>query len=81
MPDDRMKHDDQQRNMGSKGEGQDYGKQAPGKSGQGGQQGGQHAGGQQGQQGGARNLNEDDDDFATGGAGQKGGQKGGGQNR
>lgn len=76
MADDRMKHDDQQRKMGSKGEGQDYSQQTPGRSGQ---QGGQQAGGQQ-QGGQKRNLNEDDDDFNTGGAGQKGGEKGG-QNR
>ena len=80
MADDRMKHDDQQRNMGSKGEGQDYGQQSPGRSGQTGQQGGQQAGGQQ-QGGQKQNLNEDDDDFATGGGSKGGGQNRGGQNR
>ena len=81
MADDRMKKDDQ-RNMGAGGrEDQDFGKQAPGRQGQGGgQQGGQQ--GQQGQQKGSRNIEEDDDEFATGGQGQSGGQnRGGGQNR
>jgi len=82
MADDKMKHDDQQRNMGSKGEGQNYGQQTPGRTGQGGQQGGQHTGGQQGQQGGSRKLNEDDDDFDTGsGSSKMGNQNRGGQNR
>ena len=73
MADDRMKKDDQQRNMGTGREDQDFGKQAPAR-GEGGQQPGQQ--GQQGQKG-ARNL-EDDDEFATG---QPGGQNRGGQNR
>jgi|KBSMisStandDraft_5_1062788.scaffolds.fasta_scaffold127426_2 hypothetical protein len=80
MADDKMKHDDAQRNMGTKGN-QDFGQQSPGRSGQSGQQGGQHAGGQQGgQQGGqkgAQNL-EDDEEFDTG---KSGGQNRGGQNR
>ena len=83
MADDRMKHDDAQRNMGTKDD-KDIGRQSPGRSGQGGQQGGQQTGGQQGgQQGGqfggqkgARNL-DDDEDFDTG----KGQQDRGGQNR
>jgi hypothetical protein len=79
MADDRMKHDDEQRNMGTKD--QDFGRQSPGRSGQGGQQGGQHAGGQQGgqmgSQKGGQNL-DDDEEFDTG---QSGGQNRGGQNR
>ena len=76
---DRMKHDDQQKNMGTGREDQDFGKQAPGRSGQGvgGQQPGQQ--GQQGQKGGRNPV--DDDEFATGGQGQPGGQNRGGQNR
>ena len=79
MADDRMKKDDQ-RNMGAGGrEDQDFGKQAPGRTDQGGT-GGQQSG-QQGQKG-SRNIEEDDDEFATGGQGQSGGQnRGGGQNR
>jgi len=76
MADDKMKHDDAQRNMGTKGN-QDFGQQSPGRSGQSGQQGGQHAGGQQGGQKGAQNL-EDDEEFDTG---KSGGQNRGGQNR
>jgi hypothetical protein len=74
MADDRMKNDDRQRNMGNK-EDQDFGRQAPGRSGQSGQQGGQSSGQQ-----GSGNLNEDDD-MDTGGAGKTGGQNRGGQNR
>jgi hypothetical protein len=86
MADDRMKNDDLQRNMGrTSDEGQDYGQQSPGRSGQGGgtrqsgQQGGQH----DSQYGSGQNDRdmEDDDDFATGGAGKTGGQNRGGQNR
>jgi hypothetical protein len=79
MADDRMKNDDLQRNMGNK-EGQDYGQQSPGRTGQPGQQGGQHAGGQQGGGGkkGSRDL--EDEDLDTG-AGRTGGQNRGGQNR
>ena len=48
MADDRMKNDDDlQRNMGKAGEGQNYGQQTPGRSGQ--EHGGQHTGGQEGQ--------------------------------
>lgn len=79
MADDRMKHDDAQRNMGTKDD-QEFGRQSPGRSGQAGQQGqqgGQHAGGQQGGQKGAKNL-DDDEEFDTG---KSGGQNRGGQNR
>lgn len=79
MADDRMKHDDAQKNMGNKQD-KDIGRQSPGRSGQAGQQGGQHAGGQQGQAGsqqGARNL-KDDEEFDTG---KSSGQNRGGQNR
>ena len=83
MADDRMKHDDQQRNMGSKDR-EDFGQQTPGRSGQGGQQSGQRAGSQQGGQfggeKGSRNLDEDDD-IETGGKGKTGGQNRGSQNR
>ena len=76
MADDRMKQDDQQRNMaGDQDKG--FGKQAPGR---GGQQGGQQPG-QQGQKG-SQGM-EDDDESATGGQGQgkTGGQDRGGQKR
>jgi hypothetical protein len=83
MADDRMKHDDAQRNMGTKDD-QEFGRQSPGRSGQGGQQGGQHAGGQQGGQFGGQkgqkgmgNL-DDDEEFDTG---KSGVQNRGGQNR
>jgi hypothetical protein len=84
MADDRMKHDDAQRNMGTKDD-QEFGRQSPGRSGQGGQQGGQHAGGQKGSQQGGQfggqqgmgNL-DDDEEFDTG---KSGGQNRGGQNR
>jgi hypothetical protein len=80
MADDRMKQDDQQRNMGAGDrEDQGFGQQSPGRGGQqGGQQTGQH--GQQGGQKGSKGM-EDDDEFATGGQGQTGGQNRGGQNR
>ena len=64
MADNRMKDDDQQRNMGAGGRDKDSGQQAPGRTGQqGGQQTGQH-----GQQGGQKESHgmEDDDEFATG---------------
>ena len=77
MADDRMKHDDAKRNMGTKDD-QDFGRQSPGRSGQGGQQGGQQAGGQQGGQKGARDL-DDEEEFGTGKTG--GQQNRGGQNR
>ena len=87
MADDRMKNDmqndDFNRNMGNK-EGQDFGQQSPGRTGQ---QGVQHAGGGQetgGQFGGgqkdARNF-EDDEEFGAGGANKTGGQNRGDQNR
>jgi len=80
MADDRMKDDDLQRNMGTKGEGQDFGKQqTPGRNPQddrstgAGQQGGQHKE--------PRNM-EDDEEFDGGTAGGRtGGQNRGGQNR
>jgi hypothetical protein len=86
MADDRMKHDDAQRNMGGTSGQQDknLGQQSPGRSGQSGQQSGQHAGGQQGGQFGvqknARDM-DDDDDLAMGGKGPASGQNRGGQNR
>lgn len=81
MADDRMKDDDL-RNMGKPGEGQDFnqGQQTPGRN----PQGDQQTGGQQ--QGGQRNIH-DDDDFDAGkrnefDAGkQTGTQNRGGQNR
>jgi len=89
MADDRMKNDDLQRNMGKTGagEGQDYGQQSPGRSGQGGQE---HAGGQQGAgkqtggqygtgQKGSKNMEDEDLDINT--PGKTGGQTRGGQNR
>jgi len=77
MADDRMRNDDdRQRNMGGAKD-QDYGQgqQSPGRTGQGGQQGGQHAGGQQqGNFGGGQNERDlEDDDLGAGNA-QKGGQ-------
>ena len=90
MADDRMKHDDLQKNMGGAGrdEGQNLGQQSPGRTGQGGQQGAQHTGGYGGSQEGTnfgsgqnqQNM-EDDEEFGAGGAGQSGGQTRGGQNR
>jgi hypothetical protein len=83
MADDRMKNDDQQRNMGAGGsDKQDFGQQSPGRSGQqggygGSQQGGQQAGqhGQQGQHSGQKgSQGMEDDEFATGGQKQSGGQ-------
>ena len=70
MADDRMKKDEQHRNMGTGREDQDFGKQAPGRG------EGEQQPGQQGQKG-ARHP-EDDDEFATG---QPGGQNRGSQNR
>ena len=80
MADDRMKHDDAKRNMGTKDD-QEFGRQSPGRSGQGSQQGGQQSGGQQsGQFGGQKEPRdlEDDEEFDTG---KSGGQNRGGQNR
>lgn len=80
MADDRMKHDDAQRQMGNKDD-QDFARQSPGRGGQMGQQGGQQSGGQQqGAQKGARNLNDDDDELNID-TGKSGGQNRGGQNR
>ena len=70
MADDRMKDDDRQRNMGNK-EDQDFGRQAPGRSDQPGQQGGQKGSGKL----------DDDEDIDTGGSGRTGGQNRGGQDR
>ena len=47
MADDRMKNDEQQRNMGGGAKDQDYGQQAPGRGQQGGQQAGGSGSGQQ----------------------------------
>ena len=81
MADDRMKKDDQ-RNMGTKDE-QDIGRQSPGRSGQAGQQGGQHSGGQQGGQfgGGQKGARTMDDDEESNPGRTGGGQNRGGQNR
>jgi len=86
MADDRMKNDDLQRNMGSGAKDQDYGQQSPGRSGQGGQQGGQQAGGHGGSQqksnygSGQNERDMEDDDLGAGNA--QTGEKGrGGQNR
>ena len=84
MADDRMKKDEQ-RNMGTGGEGQNWsqgqgGQQTPGRNPKGDQQSGQF--GQQ--QGGQKkdNLNMDDDDeFGGGTSGQRGGQGGAHQGR
>ena len=82
MADDRMRNDEQQRNMGGGAKDQDYGQQAPGR----GQQGDQHAGGSgSGQQksnygSGQNERDMEDDDLGAGNA-QTGGQGRGGQNR
>ena len=79
MADNRMKDDDLQRDMGNPGrEGQDFGKQTPGRNPQGGQQG---SGQQGGQQGGKEPRDLEDDEFDGGASGQRGGQNPGGQNR
>ena len=86
MADDRMKNDDRQRNMGGGAKDQDYGQQAPGRAGQGGQ-GGQQGGGQKsgggqfGGQKGTQNMEDDEEDFGAGKSGQSGSQNRGGQNR
>ncbi|HEX3250376.1 MAG TPA: hypothetical protein VHS05_13175 [Pyrinomonadaceae bacterium] len=84
MADDRMKHDDLQKNMGAGDKGQGFGQQSPGRGGQdnpgqkqAGQQGGQQGGGQGGQKG-TRNMDDKDEDF---GGGKPGTQNRGGQNR
>ncbi len=79
MADDRLRDDDQQRNMGSGAKDQDYGREAPGR-----QQGGQEAGGRGGQQksnygSGQNERDMEDDDLGT--DKQTGGQGRGGQNR
>ena len=86
MADDRMKNDDLQRNMGGGAKDQDYGQgqQSPGRTGQGGQQAGQHAGGYGGSQqkssfGPGQNESDMEDDDL--GAGGKTGGQGRGQNR
>jgi len=77
MADDRLRDDDQKRNMGGTKD-QDYGREAPGR-----QQGGQEAGGRGGQQKSGSGQNErdmEDDDLGAGNA--QTGEKGrGGQNR
>ena len=82
MADDRMKDDDL-RNIGNQGEGQDFGQgqQTPGRNPQSGQQMGQERGGQK------KNM-DDDDEFGTGSGShgfdsgkQTGTQNRGGHNR
>jgi len=81
MADDRMrKDDDLQRNMGGGARDQDYGQQSPGRTGQEGKQGGQHAGGQGGAQQKTDKRDMEDDDLGAGNT-QTGGQGRGGQNR
>ena len=79
MADDRMKNDDLRRDMGA-GEGQNYGQKTPGRQGEehGKQAGGGQGTGQQGKE--RRNLEDDDDQFGTGGA-KPGDQNRGDQNR
>ena len=78
MADNRMKDDDLKRDMGNADrEGQDFGKQTPGRNPQGGQQGS----GQSGQQGGKEPRDLEDDEFGGGSSGQRGGQDRGGQQR
>jgi hypothetical protein len=86
MADDRMKNDDLQKNMGGAKD-QEYGQgqQSPGRTGQGGEQGGQQAGGyggsqQKGNFGQGQNESDMEDDDLGAGNAQKGGQ-GRGQNR
>jgi len=81
MADDRMRKDDDLQNMGGGARDQDYGQQSPGRTGQGGKQGGQHAGGYGGsQQSGQNERDMEDDDLGTGNK-QQGGMGRGGQNR
>ena len=75
MADDRMKNEEQQRNMGGGAKDQDYG-----------QQGGQHAGGsgssqQKSNYGSGQNKHDMEDDDLGAGNAQSGGQGRGGQNR
>ena len=87
MADDRMRNeDDLQRNMGGGAKDQDYGQESPGRTGQGGKQGGQHTGGYGGSQqksnygSGQNERDMEDDDLGAGNA-QKSGGQGRGQNR
>lgn len=84
MADDRMKHDEQQRNMGGGAKDQDYGEgqQAPGRGKQGDEQAGGRGGSQQKSNYGSGQNERDleDDDLGAGNA-QTGGQGRGGQNR
>ena len=86
MADDRMKNDDQRNMGGTKDkEGQEFGQQSPGRSGQG-QQGGQQTGGYGGNQqgtnyGSGQNKHDMEDDDLGAGNAQSGGQGRGGQNR
>lgn len=73
MADNKMKDDDLMREGR---EGQDFGKQTPGRNPEGGQRSGQP-----GQQGGKEPLNREDDEMEGGSMGQRGGQNRGGQNR
>lgn len=81
MADDRMKNDDQ-RNMAGGAKDQDYGQQAPGRSGQGGQETGGRGGSQdKSNYGSGQNKNDMEDDDLGAGNAQSGGQGRGGQNR
>lgn len=82
MADDRMRNDEQQRNMAGGAKDQDYGQQAPGR----GQQRDQQAGGSGGSQqksnyGSGQNKHDMEDDDLGAGNAQTGGQGRGGQNR
>ena len=89
MADDRMKNDDQRNMGGTKGnEGQNFGQQSPGRSGQdqGHEGGGKQAGGYGGSQkdtnyGSGQNKHDMEDDDLGAGNAQTGGQGRGGQNR
>jgi hypothetical protein len=78
MADDRMKDDDLKRDMGNGREGQDFGKQTPGRNPQDDRATG---GGQQGGQGGKEPRDLEDDEFDGGSTGKGGGQNRGGQDR
>ena len=86
MADDRMRNDDDLQNMGGGAKDQDYGQQSPGRTGQGGKQGGQHAGGyggsqQQSNYGSGQNERDMEDDDVGAANNQQGGMGRGGQNR
>ena len=86
MADDRMRNDDDLQNMGGGAKDQDYGQQSPGRTGQGGKQGGQHAGGYGGSQqksnyGSGQNERDTEDDDVGAANNQQGGMGRGGQNR